>query len=737
MQRLVTTVGGTITADIQVQVPPGPGLLVDERPRHIRGGVPTPVRVQNVRSTDSRTQNLASFVPLMTLQRWSEEASATLQKQAQERAGRASNHITCSLLPEAREVARLAKEKAEKEKAEAEELREKAEEEEQAAAQAAEEARKQEEAKASEDQAPTSESAQQTSVDDSVTAAEAVLDDSVTLDSEATVDAPMVVEPTVSTSEVPPVHDDVQMGEASSSEGEVLPEDNHGEGPSAATIERITVMIHGNPVDITDTGIDPTFLEALPDDMREEVINQHFREQRTVQAEQVVDSSISSDFLDALPPDIRAELLQQERLERTRRETQEAQDGTAAGPADIDPASFIASLDPQLRQSVLMESDEGFLQTLPSHMIAEAGSYYDNAQQAHPRREATQPRSEPAQVTRKPPQIRDAVQLLDKPGVASIVRLLFFPQLSRRNLLFKVFVNLCENSKSRTDLFNLLLSILQDGTGDLATVDKNFAQLSFRPVKGSPQTPKSAAKQKEPSASVPSTSQVTRDIAPDLVAQRCLDALSYIVETNDSSSLFFLTEHELPAGMRRTTSRKGKGKEKQTPQSHYPVVLLLGLLDRQTLLKTPSIVDAVAGLLNTITRPLSSLKPSEKKTQESSQQPSSNVGTTELSTQMDPTSTATEAAGTLLIFSSGFTSSRNCVTGSSTEPAAQDSQPKVESVGAVEEKILLANPPQIPHHALRLIVNILTVGDCSSKILWRLSTTFPSFRMLEMSLHRS
>lgn len=33
----------------------------------------------------------------------------------------------------------------------------------------------------------------------------------------------------------------------------------------------------------------------------------------------------------------------------------------------------------------------------------------------------------------------------------------------------------------------------------------------------------------------------------------------------------------------------------------------------------------------------------------------------------------------------------------------------------MEEKILLANPPQIPHAVLRLIVNILTVGECSGR----------------------
>jgi E3 ubiquitin-protein ligase HUWE1 len=40
-------------------------------------------------------------------------------------------------------------------------------------------------------------------------------------------------------------------------------------GPSN-NVPRVTIEIHGSTVDITDTGIDPTFLEALPDDMREE-----------------------------------------------------------------------------------------------------------------------------------------------------------------------------------------------------------------------------------------------------------------------------------------------------------------------------------------------------------------------------------------------------------------------------------------------------------------------------------
>ena len=59
---------------------------------------------------------------------------------------------------------------------------------------------------------------------------------------------------------------------------------------------------------------------------------------------------------------------------------------SAAGePAVIDPVSFLANLNPSLRpsQAVLIDQEDDFLRTLPSHMIAEAGVYSD---EVHARR---------------------------------------------------------------------------------------------------------------------------------------------------------------------------------------------------------------------------------------------------------------------------------------------------------------------------------------------------------------
>lgn len=130
---------------------------------------------------------------------------------------------------------------------------------------------------------------------------------------------------------------------------------------------------------------------------------------------QDVATTISSEFLDALPPEMRAEVLAQEALERARRRQQEQQqaaasgsrnsgdsaasapaegaavaaeateDGqAAAGPVegaasagnaammDLDPAAFLATLDPQLREVVLLEQGEEMLDVLPPDLRAES-----------------------------------------------------------------------------------------------------------------------------------------------------------------------------------------------------------------------------------------------------------------------------------------------------------------------------------------------------------------------------
>lgn len=110
--------------------------------------------------------------------------------------------------------------------------------------------------------------------------------------------------------------------------------------PANAETERTTVTIHGLPVDISGTGIDVEFLEALPDELREEVLNQHLRN-RPAPVQPTEDDSISPEFLDALPPDIREEVLHQEAIERERRDRQNRQIPSAMPAAPITPTTAI------------------------------------------------------------------------------------------------------------------------------------------------------------------------------------------------------------------------------------------------------------------------------------------------------------------------------------------------------------------------------------------------------------
>ncbi|CAE6444639.1 unnamed protein product [Rhizoctonia solani] len=706
----------------QHPVPPGSTLDITTNPA---GGtaIMASLTTQPHRHSSSRherhaneTREVPEFLPMATAHRWQDETNITHHRFINERIRKVSCHLILALLPAFREKARQDKE-AERERAEkAEREREEAE------RIAKEEAEKAKQATPEPPAAPEEPTPAPTA-EPSTTETPAPQTEDVVMD-----DSPAEPKPTDATETAAPeissaAQMDIDAQPSGSGSGGEAPIATESETPAEPPAEpqRVIVLIHGNEVDITDTGIDPTFLEALPDDMREEVLNQHVREQRATAAIQprIEESQISADFLDALPPDIRAEILMQESAEQARMErarARAAEQTAAGGPSDIDPASFLASLDPQLRQAVLMEQEDGFLQTLPSAMIAEATAMRETLSGRRytggaSRGTTSASRHEPP-APRKPAAPRDSIQLLDKSGLSALVRLLFFPQFPpRKSNLHKILVNLCENSKTREDLFVLLLGILQDGTADVATVDQSFSQMSvaMKATTSPTKSVKSASASQEPN---PLFAHLNGENIPNLVAQRCLDTLGLIVQANERSPLYFLTEHELPAGMKRpSTSRKGKGKEKHAPQTHFPVVQLLGLLDRPNILNSPAMLDSVASLLASITKPLISLKSApQAQTTESATPAPAAAPTTENPPPAD--SSSTSAAGSTENKPSDQTGKRHLP---SICPGANLSAATKESTEETPESILRTHPPQIPHHNFRLIVNILTAGEVSGK----------------------
>lgn len=130
-------------------------------------------------------------------------------------------------------------------------------------------------------------------------------------------------------------------------------------------------------------GVDPSFLEALPEDVRREVITEQRRlmrlQQRTAAStsagtvgEEAAGSSselirVSPEFLAALPPALQEEVLAQQRLEQQR------QAAATVNPDDpVDTAAFFQNLQPSLRQAILTDIEESQISVLPPELAAEA-----------------------------------------------------------------------------------------------------------------------------------------------------------------------------------------------------------------------------------------------------------------------------------------------------------------------------------------------------------------------------
>ncbi len=679
-----------------------------------------------LRPSDSRALEAArqaqEFLPVPTSQRWLDEGKMTQGRNTTERLNALVNYVVVALLAEARE-----KETARKQE----------EEEIQRVAAATndteiEAERGQGDAETTHQQEPDSGSP---STPEELSGSKRhSSSESVHMDTDGTVPAPDVemddigelvpAAPPATSSDVPAQSDTTegsthapdQPGAASSPNNG---EQRDGDAEASTSVNRVTVFVNGNPVDITDTGIDPTFLEALPDDMREDVINQHLRERRAAQpVVRPAESQISPEFLDALPPDIRAEILQQEQegIDRARRERERAEgtNDAPAGPSDIDSASFLATLDPQLRDTVLMEQDDTFLQTLPSSLLAEASALLNGARvprQASWRVRTTgAPTGNAPHPPKKPVVQRDAIQLLDKSDVATLIRLLFFPQVLRRNSLHKILVNLCENSKTRTDIFSLLLGILQDDPSDVVAVDKSFAQLSFRPTKVGPSS-KTPTKSKSVELTTTNIQpQYPAENIPNLITHRSLEALTYIVTTNEFATQYFLSEQETLPSARRSSSKKGKGKEKQIPQAQLPLNLLLSLLDRKALLQSPPMMGAVALLLGSVTKPLAVLKEPASSPENSSE----GKREKELNNSVGANPSESGAAGKYPPKSSQCDINHQSAFREVTAAVATQPPPVSSHTDDFSQK-LRSDPPRIPSSSLRLIPNFLTAGECSGR----------------------
>jgi E3 ubiquitin-protein ligase HUWE1 len=695
----------------------------------ILGMRPPTHNINASRTSRDDPSQAVTFVPFATMVRWQEESRILYGNQHIDKAHNITSTILSILVPPAIEEEKRRKEEAEKE-------RQRQAEEERLAKEEAERLKKEQEEREAKEKA---EREAREAEEAAAAAAAAAVPESTTNEGGDLM-------PAVSAEPMEGV-ESTEPGASTSSTGQAEASSSADAGHEQ-TPRRYTT-IRGRQLDITDMQIDQEYLDAIPEEYREEVIMHQLAEQRhQQQASGEEPTEINAEFLSALPPEIREELLQQEALERRQRERDENRRRAAAnGEAraeEMDGASFLATLDPHLRQAVLADQPEEVLARLGPEFVNEARSLNGRRMQHihdYPRLNRDRHPPQLDQVARRP-QRRQTVQMLDKAGVATLLRLMFMPQQgSGRQYLNGILHDVCENRQNRGEVVSLLLSILQDGSADVSAVERSFAQLSLRAKQPGSQKTSLPLKRTLSTPTVPSTGS---EMSPLMVVQQCLSALVFLTSYNAHIAIFFLTPHEVSPGLKSKAHRKGKGKEDKATK--YALNMLLTLLDRKLIMDSSSCMEQLSSLLSTITQPLTLLLKKEKeKTEEAAKYdkkddevpadavPSIEEGAPAAQDSSAPVdATMTEAAPveqTESAVEQPKADTEQTATATEVAEATETAQPenaagessavekpeepKKEEDKAKKQRII--EPPVVPEHNLRLVVNILAARECNAK----------------------
>ncbi|KAL5803856.1 hypothetical protein ACOSQ3_030656 [Xanthoceras sorbifolium] len=368
------------------------------------------------------------------------------------------------------------------------------------------------------------------------------------------------------------------------------------------------------------SSIDPTFLEALPEDLRAEVLAS--QQAQSVQPPTYTPPSaddIDPEFLAALPPDIQAEVLAQQRAQRL------AQQGEGQ-PVDMDNASIIATFPADLREEVLLTSSEAVLSALPSPLLAEAQMLRDRAMSHYQARslfggshrlnsrrnglgfDRQMDRGVGVTISRRAASAStdslkvkeiEGEPLLDANALKALIRLLRLAQPLGKGLLQRLLLNLCAHSVTRAILVRLLLDMIKpEAEGSVSGLAKVNSQRLYGCQ----------------SNVVYGRSQLL-DGLPPLVFRRILDIMTHLAKyhTAVANMLFYFDSSiVLDSSSPKYSETKDKGKEKildgETSSEHQenledgivPLILFLKLLNRPLFLRSTAHLEQVMDLVKEI-----------------------------------------------------------------------------------------------------------------------------------------
>ena len=248
--------------------------------------------------------------------------------------------------------------------------------------------------------------------------------------------------------------------------------------------------------------VDLEVFNSLPYEMQQEIIEQHDAT-NAVAAEIGETSGLDPEALAALPEEMRREIIEQEQQQQRLREQPAADPANAE---DMDNASFLASLAPDLRADILLQADDTFLNSLPADIIAEAQIIRERATTQQRRRveeTTTAAHIFPGARARAPAQPQNAPQEghagnssrgrrvrngklsveTNRPGIVyipgsvvetlgplltsnstkALIRLLYLlSPIQPQRVLQKLFLNICLHAESRKIFLNAFTALLND-----------------------------------------------------------------------------------------------------------------------------------------------------------------------------------------------------------------------------------------------------------------------------------
>ncbi|KAL0693668.1 hypothetical protein Bca4012_060848 [Brassica carinata] len=228
--------------------------------------------------------------------------------------------------------------------------------------------------------------------------------------------------------------------------------------------------------DVASSSIDPAFLDALPEGLRAEVLSaQQGQAPQPSSNEQQNSGDIDPEFLAALPADIRAEVLAQQQAQRVHQSHE-----LEGQPVEMDTVSIIATFPSELREEVLLTSDDAVLATLTPALVAEANMLRERFAHRYHNRAlfGMHPRLRRGEASRRGEggisgnegiaSRRSAAKVIEAAGaplvnteaLQAMIRVLRIVQPLYKGPLQRLLLNLCSHGETRFSLVNTFMDML-------------------------------------------------------------------------------------------------------------------------------------------------------------------------------------------------------------------------------------------------------------------------------------